>query len=362
MPVHGNSTRFEGIQALRFVAALLVLVTHSTFYVAERLLPGYPVWSRGAAGVDIFFVISGFVMVVSSRDLLGKPNAASVFFIRRIARIVPLYWMATTVKLLAVLVIPAAVLRADLNFNYVLSSYLFLPARDAEGGITPLLGVGWTLNFEMFFYLVFAIALATRISPYRFVGVIFGGLAVLALFRTPEWPTVAFWADTIVLEFVAGMLLARVCHAGFALPTAPAFALLVMGLIGLLYPWGGALPDFARVLTWGVPAIAVVTAVAMLEPVLRGRVPGSLLLLGEASYALYLFHPLLSPAAPTVLAKFGIALPLLSVTLSVSIGVIAALLINRWAEKPASSWLRRRLEAICLGSDSAEVQATASKS
>jgi peptidoglycan/LPS O-acetylase OafA/YrhL len=348
---HRANTHFDGIQALRFVAAFLVLLDHSTHFVAERLVPDYPVWDNGAAGVDIFFVISGFVMVMSSRGLIGTPNAGSIFFIRRIARIVPIYWMATTFKLLVILIVPAIVVRAGLDLSHVFSSYLFLPARSPDGRIAPLLGVGWTLNFEMFFYSVFAIALAARISPYRLVGALFLGLAVLALFRNPDWPAVAFWADAIVLEFVAGMLLAKAYQAGVKLTTGPSIALLVVGFFWLFqYPSGDALssslsaPTWGRVLAWGIPAVAIVTAVVYLEPLLRGRIPGSLLLLGEASYALYLFHTLLSPVAPQVLARYGLPIPILSVTLSILIALISAVIIYRWVERPASLWLRNRLE------------------
>ncbi len=120
--------RYDGIQALRFVAALLVVFTHSTFYVGERLIPGFPVWSNGAAGVDIFFVISGFVMVISSQELLARADGWRIFMMRRIARIVPLYWIATSLKLVAVISVPSLAINAGLDPWQCVKSFLFLPS------------------------------------------------------------------------------------------------------------------------------------------------------------------------------------------------------------------------------------------
>jgi len=335
--------RYEGIQALRFVAALLVVVTHATFYVSERLVPGYPVWSSGAAGVDVFFVISGFVMAVSSQALIGRPDGARVFMLRRLSRIVPLYWVATTLKLAAVLAVPAAVLNAGLDPGHIVRSYLFLPSYNEHGILHPVLGVGWTLNFEMFFYVVFALAMVLRVPPLPFVGVVFAGLSIAALFRQPGWVAAAFWLDTILLEFVAGMVVARLCMSGVRVPPAAAVPMVAAGFIGLLWPWG-VVPDMMRVLTWGIPAALIVAGVAFLEPVLQGRVPARVLLLGDSSYALYLFHPMIAPIAPALLAKAALPNAPLSIVLSIALAIGAALVAYRFGERPVTAMLKAAVE------------------
>lgn len=335
--------RYEGIQALRFVAALLVVVTHSTFYVADRLIAGHPVWSAGAAGVDVFFVISGFVMVVSSQGLIGRPDGARTFLLRRLSRIVPMYWVATTLKLAAVLAVPAAVLNGGIDLGYVAASYLFIPAFAQSGEIHPLVAVGWTLNFEMFFYAVFALAMMLRVSPVPLVGALFACLSVAALFRQPDWPALSFWLDTILLEFVAGMLLAKLCLAGVRVPAPVAVLMVAIGFVGLLWPWG-ALPQMMRVLNWGIPAMLIVAGVALLEPVLQGRLPRPTMLLGDSSYALYLFHPMISPAAPALLAKLAFPNAPLSILLSVALAIGVALVVHRFGERPVTAMLKVLVE------------------
>src|ERR1700730_16626449 len=93
-----DSRKLLSIQALRIVAAGLVVVTHSTFYAFERLDRNFFVWQRGTRGVDIFFVISGFVMIYSSQKLLALPGGWKTFAERRIVRIVPLYWLILRLK------------------------------------------------------------------------------------------------------------------------------------------------------------------------------------------------------------------------------------------------------------------------
>jgi exopolysaccharide production protein ExoZ len=339
-----NNEQFEGIQALRFIAALMVVVTHSTFYVSERLVKDFPVWSNGASGVDVFFVISGFVMVISSQSLMGRDDGWKQFMLRRLLRIVPLYWVVTTIKLVAMLAVPAVVLHAKLDLWPVVSSYLFLPSFNADGNIEPLLGVGWTLNFEMFFYSLFAIAMALRVDVFRMVTGVFVVCCIAAFFRTESWPAATFYFNTIVLEFAFGMLLARAVIRGFSLPVPVSLFLLIVGFIGLLIPWGDV-SGLWRPLKWGLPAVMIVTAVIALNPLVGKRIPKSILELGDASYALYLFHPLIAPIAPTLLAKLGLPIAPLSIAVSIVSSIVATWIIFRIAERPTTEFLKRRLAA-----------------
>jgi exopolysaccharide production protein ExoZ len=129
------SSNFFTIQALRAVAALLVVVYHAFDMWGARISTAAPgtAWANGAAGVDIFFVVSGFVMVVSSRRLAFQPRACSTFIQHRIVRIVPLYWLLTTVKLVLVFFFADLALRSNLDLAYVARSYLFFPLVDAAG-------------------------------------------------------------------------------------------------------------------------------------------------------------------------------------------------------------------------------------
>ena len=140
-----------GIQYLRAVAALLVLVNHLTFYLPSG---GYRFWP-GGVGVDIFFVISGAVMWWVARN--ARPLT---FAWRRLLRIVPLYWLV--LAFVAVLW-PGGGIDPWLDFPLqdILRSFLFIPfANGARGGaVQPVLGVGWTLNLEIYFYGIFALSL-----------------------------------------------------------------------------------------------------------------------------------------------------------------------------------------------------------
>jgi len=133
---------YLGLQVLRVMAAVLVLITHSGFYASERLDRSYKYWETGAAGVDLFFVISGFVMVYSSVKLIGDRKGWLVFSQRRVIRIVPMYWLATTLKLVVMVLAGELVLHARFSLLDTSMSYLFLPTRNSDGNFLPLLGVG----------------------------------------------------------------------------------------------------------------------------------------------------------------------------------------------------------------------------
>jgi exopolysaccharide production protein ExoZ len=346
VPARENPSKdFLTIQALRAVAALLVVLLHAFETWGERVDPTAAGvnWENGAAGVDIFFIISGFVMVISSRRLVDRAGAWRIFLWHRVVRIVPLYWLLTTVKILAVVILGDVVLRTTLDFNFVAGSYLFLPVTDSAGHFRPVLPVGWTLTYEFLFYLLFAVALAIRVDVLRIVIPGLGLIAVAALARTETWPAWTILFDTIVVEFVFGVALAKWTLRGFHLPPAIAGGLVLAGFTSILM-----LPmvsENTRVLTWGLPAFAVVAGAVSLEPLVGPVLPRWLLTLGDASYSIYLSHGFVLPVLG--LAFSGIVSPglwteALTIVLCLVFGALVGWGVFILIESPMLRALRRR--------------------
>src|ERR1700712_4769723 len=152
-----SRTTLPSIQWLRAVAAIMVAIDHATYFSdlinqqsgqALRTFLGFSNWSFG---IHIFFVVSGFIMIHTTHNF-GETAAWRHFLMRRVIRVVPLYWLLTTVIVVGVLVSPHSLEIATDKFQYILRSYLFIPALRSEGDLRPILGQGWTLNYEMFFY------------------------------------------------------------------------------------------------------------------------------------------------------------------------------------------------------------------
>jgi peptidoglycan/LPS O-acetylase OafA/YrhL len=208
------------LQLLRAVAATGVVISHVRYDFLHHLslteqLPGF--LDLGNAGVDLFFVISGFVMVYSSESLFGRDRAAVTFLMRRIARIVPLYWLMTVIMVVYVAARGFAV--SDATPMLVAVSFFFIPYARPSGEISPIFGVGWTLNFEMLFYATFALALAARreVTVARVTALL--ALLILGSMLWPGLPMpLSYWSDPIVLEFAFGMMLALAYRADARLP------------------------------------------------------------------------------------------------------------------------------------------------
>lgn len=333
--------RYESIQALRFAAALLVVITHSTYYVADRLDPSFFVWKGGTVGVDIFFVISGFVMMITAPPFQKIRGGWKYFAMRRVTRIVPMYWIATTAKIATLLVLPGVAINSALNPQHVLFSYLFLPTLNEAGKAEPVLGVGWTLTFEMFFYAVFAIGLLVRANPYLFASAIMVLAAAGHLIRGDgDWPIWAFYFDKIVLYFVIGMTIAKIV-------TSPTLRRFIPHMLGGLALVAVALIVFGQ-MDWSRNAwfrstivTALVLAVVGAEKWFGHRMPEPVLFFGNASYSLYLFHPLIAPLVPAVFAVIGIQIGWLSVVGSIAAALIGSALIYLWVEKPITKAARK---------------------
>lgn len=334
-------TRINTLQLLRFLAAFTVIITHSGFYISERLIPGFIFWSNGARGVDLFFVISGFVMIASTRSFVGTKWDWRRFFIHRCVRIIPLYWMVTTVKAIILTVTGAVALHAQFSIGTFLASILFFPQYNKDGNIEPLLGVGWSLNYEMFFYVIFSLALLLRVRPTIFVGLTLVFLSLLPNEGFTGIASAIFYTNSISLEFLLGMLIAEFGLTARRWPLWGGIGLSA-GLISLYGSWAWADP-LPRFITCGVPAMLVVLGAIHLEPLLGKRLPRSILYLGDASYALYLVHPLVAPGGPALLAKLGLIQPLVSIFLSLSLALVAGSVVHSLYDQKITKWLRGRL-------------------
>jgi len=272
--------RLAGLQLLRGLAALMVLAGHAIAEAEHYFalpLPGDTIpWTRG---VDIFFVISGFIITLSAARYAARPLA---FFWRRFLRVAPLYYLFTTLMVATLLILPGAAKDTALEPGQILSSYLFLPFERYDGRIAPVLSLGWTLNYEMFFYALMALSLALP----RPVWVVTGLLSGLALSNLlPLTGTVfAFWTNPLVLEFLFGITLARAWQLGLSRPCGPlAIVLLITGLSLLILLDPIPLPRFVAA---GLPAALIVASGTLFCPhiVLPGQI------IGDVSYALYLSH------------------------------------------------------------------------
>ena len=353
------------IQALRALAAVMVVFHHAQNDAGRTAAEIGAPFERffalpWAAGVDLFFVVSGFVMVFSSEKMFAAPGGAAQFVGRRITRIAPLYWLATLVFLFAALRGAAAGKQLAPSIAEILASFAFLPfPRGIDGAPRPIHSLGWTLEYEMFFYLVFACFLwLPRARAVAGVAAFLGALVLAHVAFQPQNVALAYWSDPIVLEFALGMGIALAHRGGVRLSNIAALALAAPALAILVHdPMHSAAEafdaldpnGFLRLFSWGAPMAALFAAI-----VLRGKAPRATpamriaAAVGDASYALYLFHPL----AIIVLRKLWLAghferfgfWPLVIAATLASIAL--ALAIYRWVEKPltavAQAWLVRR--------------------
>lgn len=343
-----------GIQVLRALAALMVAVHHvqadagflaaraGTAFTPSHALP----WS---AGVDLFFVISGFIMVHSSAGLFGKPDGARLFIARRIARIVPLYWAATTLFLVVLLASPALLNSGAPNLQQIAASYLFWPTANAAGELQPVYSLGWTLNYEMLFYVLFGAAL---LAPGRLVvplvTVALAGLVGAQALAGPLALPFSFWGQPIVLEFAAGMAVGLLRQNGLRLDGRLRWLMVAAG-VGLLAAAAGdgwAQTSWGAVSLRGPAALLLVTAAACGRNVTApSALVRSLAALGDASYALYLVHPFAMRALREVFARLAPSATGLFIVLALVAAVLAALAVYHWFERPMTKAVRRALRA-----------------
>ena len=332
------------IQALRAVAALFVVSAH--FVDFNRPLLERPL-GFGIYGVDLFFVISGLVMVHTTS---AKPVAPLRFMANRVMRIVPLYWAATLTIFFVALFAPTLLHDTRADWSQLLKSLFFIPFEKSNGVLQPILFLGWTLNYEMYFYALFAVGLLVPSVPKRVltVAAVFVALVALGAVLRPLDIVARFYTDPIVLEFAYGMVIGVIAGR---LSNTRAVALLSKlavagGLIWLVaFPIAVANPPW-QAATIGLPAAAVVLGAVRLEAS-GARVSSPwLLLLGSASYALYLSHAFVIIAVGKTLGAFGLAGDVFLVAvviLGTATAIVVAIALYLGFERPVGRLLHGRM-------------------
>lgn len=342
------------MQWLRGIAASLVVVYHLIERYARRgVFPtDAPEWvSRlGEVGVLVFFAISGFIMVYTMIDAPDRQGSARAFLRNRISRIAPLYYLTTVLIVGFRLATEAVSTRPGFTLPPLwewVASFLFIPYRNGEGAFQPIYKLGWTLNYEMFFYLLFAVGLASgrRLRGiWLTIALLCGIVAAGQLLAEPQHNgpglILYFFSRPILLYFVVGMALALV-HArlGTMRPMVhPALACTLAGAAVAL-----ALADRpAMSLLWVGLSIVAVTMVRT-RPSAAPRLTALAGAFGDASYSMYLTHSFLlggyAAATAGLAARGGLALVLLIVAGCV-LCFGASWVVWRWVEVPMTRLLR----------------------
>lgn len=338
----GSSTQFNSLQALRGIAALAVLLFHLRA-IESKYIPGDAVLGAVAAhadaGVDLFFVISGFVMAHVCRGRFDGFYAAGVFLMKRAWRVLPLYWLFTTLTVVLMVTFPAIV-----NSSYpdqsIIRSYLLIPHTQL-----PVLAVGWTLIHEAYFYIVFAVAIAI-IAERALTVCLIGWVGVIAYAHIDGYQEVTplrqLLISPLTFEFIVGVL------AGLhwrKLPRNLAFAMMIAGIalyliaaVGFADPSISAPDPWIRMATFGTASVLLVLGWVMRESSGERSAPSVLIALGNSSYSLYLSHIFVISAVGRVWAS---VVPgqswvhhSLFVIVATASACIAGHLIHRWIELP----------------------------
>ncbi len=359
-----NNAELFSIQYLRALAALGVVLWHGSISLLDHehfLIP----MRACTAGVDVFFVISGFIMFYTTVDRQVTPGQ---FYLRRLIRIVPPYFAFSTLAFLIARVAPTKTRTFSPHFLDYLRSILFIPyytPTNLDGHwatplVRPEVGQGWTLNYEVFFYVIFGVCLF--LPPHhrvRCMVLICITLSIMGAIAHPTGAILSTYTDPLLLEFIFGVLLGHFFVR--YLRDSPTFketrrgwapvgaALVILALVTLVAQnfseWG-----LFRTITFGLPALALVAGALLLER--SGYVPrlNFLLLLGNASYTLYLMHLFVLGILRRVWQHYfqvdRLGSHVSFILTSTFICEIAAVLVFLYAEKPVtsgiSSFLRRR--------------------
>lgn len=291
----------NSVQILRALAAWLVVGHHyiQLFYsnnvsgvIAETL------HAYGAIGVDLFFIISGFVIYASTSK---KPSTPGAFIQNRLARIVPAYWLFTSITATVLLYAPGSIPLTAFEPLFFFKRLFFIPAQNPSGiGFYPLMTVGWTLNYEASFYAVFFVSLFLP-AKYR-VASLFAGIALLQFISSKFGGSFSFYRNAIVWEFLLGVALQIAYQREWLSRISPALAALATATALLAVVYAG--PVSHSPYKSGIPCAIILCAAVSQERFFPKH--NFFARLGDWSYSTYLCHVLVLCLALQVSARYQV--------------------------------------------------------
>lgn len=314
------------VQYLRAIAALDVVAYHATRQTPFK-------FEVGAAGVDIFFVISGFILWTIAAE---KPVGPLTFLKRRFQRVAPLYWALTLGVVVACAIWPGIFFDARPTWSHTLLSLAFIQHLNPDGGPFPVITAGWTLNYEAIFYLIFT---AVLFAPQRLrLLLMTSGLIALPVYGYfIRQESYIMGANMHFLQFAAGVWLAEARRRGVLPEARSGVILTALGIAAFaILQVLEVHVHFWRPIVWGAPAVALVLGMISLEE----RLPkiGWLHKMGDASYSLYLAHFLFISLLAQFIRSGGWFFPPIAI-----VGGVAAGLACYYAlERPLLSFVRTR--------------------
>lgn len=321
-------SKLVGLQILRFVAAFAVVLFHVGSAYQIKWGYGSNVFAIGAAGVDIFFVISGFIIAYTTDATRGAWH----FCKRRLVRIVPLYWILTLGIAAIALIRPELLNSTLVNGETLFKSLFFIPFEKGNGAIQPILFLGWTLNYEMFFYTVYAVCIALGLRTPLAPAVLIVLLVTVGRFVQIDHVAWQFYTNPIMLEFVFGIGLYAV-HSRW--PEVFRRQWLFIAALGLLIAARQFLPGLPWIFANGVPAAALVAFSLTWAP-RHTPLIAMLVLFGDASYSLYLSHPYIIEALAKVLpADAGLLVQIVAGAVSSCVAIAASVGLYKLIEQPS---------------------------
>lgn len=285
--------KLDLIQMLRGIMAIIVVLHHITgsyvFYLNHNWLNG--IFSVGWVGVDFFFVLSGFIMVYAHKeDYVNRTNIVT-FFKKRFLRIYPIYWVIASISLCLMLVSHKLSLPTD--GSYILKSLLLIPDTKA-----PFLIVAWSLIFECFFYLVFGIGIYFGVKVMKYFFLTWLVIIIVSNFITLPTSNL-FIFNNFILEFIFGCIVGYLFAFNSNTYNFKPATLIWVGCIILVAMWivclnsnFGLKQSIESRLVYGLSASLIILGLANLSTQNKVKTAAIFLLLGNASYVLYLIHPI----------------------------------------------------------------------
>lgn len=358
-----ENKRLDFLQAFRGISAVMVTILHIRIHQNNPMGNSLYDWlfAPGAAGVDLFFIISGFIMVYTTKGSDGSFQYFYSYMVKRISRIFPVYMVLTLIYWLVMLI---AIEIVGSTFGYgikdIVKSLLFYPLNVVSGE-PPTLGAavlypGWTLNYEMYFYLVFGISLLFKklrwyalmawiIFTLVVLPIIKGGTPVLDARLSYGWGSyLNLITSPMIWEFAAGVVIGIFYFAKFEIKNiqlvfflrAFSVAITAWWILGNV-AWGNGLGK------WGAPLVILVLVFSITEKTFPMRIPKVMIWLGNISFSLYLVHPIILGPIFNILWETGFRASIRDVSFVAPLlvlSVAAAHISHKYLEVRLSNWVR----------------------